>query len=674
MGQFKAQTQRNTKPKVAEALAFDPFLSKDTLINQMIRNMINPDNDTGQSYYVGQVVKIIDENDSNIDLRDVFYSPSDNFERATKSVSDKKYNSGRVVLLVHIPSFLTNGRESNSNLNYDNFTKIRIEYSGKEKISVGNLVKIQFRDKNAFYDPQVIEIESVSSDKSVESLAGKAKAAFDQNLLCKVQTLVFPSEVSAIDFKKQTNPPGGYAQALKELDNIFSAAYIDKFKENSKSFAGKNIEIRVNYIRVYANNDVKMSVYDQYKPLYSFKYKLDNFTDNDKKDPWLILTKQDDILFFADSKASTQLKDEFYKYVKNDLLTKFNFSFNYFTGDDNTFELDLNLRFIINSVKANLKDYLDISDKLKDSPTYYLKIPPNSTTPQTIGQTTQPNKCNNNLSEKLTAYKTVYSVQSGNGVFNNQEGYRTQDNSIIQDFYDNEIDTNSYLSLDDAFYIANIKSEKDIPLGSFYIDSGVTNDSYKAKSNQFNVADLPKNLNSVLSFLKSLKSFIENNETLASNNVLVLPLQIFKQKPANAGVVEQDSNSRHFYGRAADIVIYLKLTNTDNTRVIVQMPPEIVALYASVVSANLKIDIGQGIFLTPSIFYNHIELLSGSGLTAEEIKKRVYTGNNTDLEKYMEQNIDSYNRISFLKQYLKTNNNYKILGELPEKFQNLVIS
>ena len=72
------------KPKVAERLAFQPFTPQQDLINELIRNMINPDTDLGKTYYVGEVLKIIENTNTLIDTRDIFYSLTDNKERATK--------------------------------------------------------------------------------------------------------------------------------------------------------------------------------------------------------------------------------------------------------------------------------------------------------------------------------------------------------------------------------------------------------------------------------------------------------------------------------------------------------------------------------------------------------------------------------------------------------------
>ena len=119
---------KNSKAKVAERVAFDPFLPQQDLINEFIRNSINPDTDAGQTYYLGTITGIINPEDTLIDSRDIFYSHSDNYERVTVAKSDKKYNLDRKILLVHVPSFLTSPRSSSgNNLNYETFNKIRVE-------------------------------------------------------------------------------------------------------------------------------------------------------------------------------------------------------------------------------------------------------------------------------------------------------------------------------------------------------------------------------------------------------------------------------------------------------------------------------------------------------------------------------------------------------------------
>lgn len=658
MAKVIGQTNRSSKSNIAERIAFDPFISQQSLINELIRNMINPDTDSNQVYYTGQIANIIKLDDKDIDIRDVFYSISDNYERATKSVTDKKYDSKRMILLIHIPSFTTNGRQATTNLNYDNFNKLRVEYNGDKPVQIGNLVKIQFRDKNGFYDPYIIDVENVRSD-NVLNEQKKAKTLFDSYLNCKINTLNFQTDISSIDFKQITNPPGGYIQALKEIDNIFSNSYIESFKKTLKTNDYDDltkVSIELREVRVYVD------VYNEFKGSYNYKYRLESYINAQDKN-YLI---EGSIVLFSAPKNTDKLKTTFYNYVTQDLSSKFNYTL---VQNGNGFLVDINLNLILNKTanQKNVADYIEISKKLKDSPTYYLNVPASGSAAKTIDQSKVPDKCNSDLGKETTVYKTVY-YQSNNKNFVD-EGYRKQDNNIVKSFYDGSLNTMSFLTKDYLYQIAEINNPSSL-LGTsnFYISSGQTNDSYLSKDNKLNVTQLPEYLDNTLKFLVDMKLYIQKLEGLQSEEVLIVPLQVIKKK--KTFLKGQDPNSRHFYGKAADIVVYLKLIKQDGSKTIVQIQPDIVALYAKKRSDILGKKIGQGIFLQTEKFYNHIEFLDGSGLNDEQISSRVYTGDSQEDEKKIEK-IGASSRINYIKQYVREGNKYKVAGMLPEKFVGL---
>jgi len=67
-------TPSATRSKLAERVAFDPFLPQEDLLNELIRNMINPDSDLGQNYYVGIITNVVKKDDPQIEIRDIWSS------------------------------------------------------------------------------------------------------------------------------------------------------------------------------------------------------------------------------------------------------------------------------------------------------------------------------------------------------------------------------------------------------------------------------------------------------------------------------------------------------------------------------------------------------------------------------------------------------------------------
>jgi hypothetical protein len=455
----------NSKAKVTERVAFDPFLPQQDLINEFIRNSLTPDADYGQTYYLGRVIDIIESDNSEIDVRDVFYSPSDNYERATKALSDKKFNIKRKVLLVHVPSFLTNANSSLKKLNYNSFTKIRVDYDGKDPVEIGNLVKIQFRDKNSFYDPYIIGIENVGNDyiNQIEP----ALKEFKKYENCKITNIIFPNTIGGISTSTNSKPSGGYSFAFGELNNVFSANYVEAFKKTiTYTEFGDLDKVVIKAEEVSVNADVYVNT--SLSPDYSFKVVVDDTIE--KK--YLIVGKE--ILISAEKEEKkASLRKKFYDYVKADLESRFGFTFSYENTDNtNKFNLDINLNFIVNENNKSIEQYINISNLFGDSPSIVkTNIPGKSTaetaSSQTTNSTSTLDKCDAELAKDKTTYQLVY-----------EDGKPTKsmiltDKTVLDAFYNQKITTKNYIQID-YFYKLVDKNEEQL----LKINSKVLNFNY----------------------------------------------------------------------------------------------------------------------------------------------------------------------------------------------------
>lgn len=407
------------------------------------------------------------------------------------------------------------------------------------------------------------------------------------------------------------------------------------------------------------------NVYNEFKGNYEYKYRLDSFPEQDKN--YLIKVSE---LIVSSETNSNNLKTKFIDYIKQDISSKFSFTISEGDGDyKDGFYLDINSNLIINKPinQKNVNDYIEVSKKILESQTYYLNIPASGSSPSIVQKSIAPDKCDSELGQNNSTYKLVYYKDQSNKLI--YAGFRSQDSNVVSKFYSGSINTKSFLTEDYLYQIANISKPSDL-LGTskFYVSSGATDQIYGSKDNKLNVEQLPNFLKETLNFLTKMKSYVEKMEGLNSDQVLMIPIQVIKNKKTLLS--KQDPNSRHFYGKAADIVIYLKLIKANGEINIVQIPPEVVALYAQKISEFSNISIGQGIFLNSNKFYNHIELLNDSGLNKEEISKRVYTANENEIENKIEK-VSAPSRINYIKQIIKEGNNYKILGQLPQKFIGL---
>ena len=677
-GKSNSIDRRNTKAKTVERIAFDPFLPQQDLINEFVRNAINPDIDIGQTYYLGIVTGIINPNDTKIDVRDVFYSSSDNHERVTKALSDKKYNLERKILLVHVPSFTTNSRSpSGNNLNYDNFTKIRVEYDGKDPIQIGYLVKLQFADKNSFYDPYIIGIEKI--EKNYVQQIEPAIKEYQKYQECKILNIDFPTEIGKISINNISKPAGGYIQAFEQINNVFSMSYIEAFKGTlSQNQFGDPSKIVIRGEKITVN----ASVYSDFvEKDYSFLLR----SNTNEINPYLIIGE--DILISAPNGDNIGLKNKFYEYVKLDLDSRLGFTFSFSPVEQkNIFNLDINSNFILNKPNTKLlKDYIDVSTLFRDAKT----LTKNNTTSkstevnsstQSIKQKNIEDKCEAQIASDKSTYQVVYTDKGQKDAIQN-------DINILKQFYENKLTTDDFIQTKYFYKLINekLKTQEEVnnyllnKNNKFYKKEGSSIISYnldKGKINILNVNDIKNNFSQVFNFLKRLKTQVEVLEGYKNspNDVLIVPIQVLKEKKSLINDNKTDKNSRHYYAKAFDIRIYLREPKNND---IVQIPPEIVFLYANLETVKENETIGQGIFLEKTRRYNHIEFLEKNiGLKQEEITKRLlYTGESKDeLEKSIDEIPYGQTRITKLKEIVKNGANYinQTTKQLDPRFEILI--
>lgn len=645
--------------------AFDPYISKEDLLNQIIRNSVVPDIDAGQTFYVGQVLAILDNTDNDIDVRDVFYSQTDNFERITKGLSDHQYNYDKKFLLVHVPSFLTNSRSvinQSSKINYDNLsTKIRVEYhsEGRDTPEVGDLVKIQFRDKNSFYDPVVISVEKVKSqDITQKQIAAK------QAIFCKIDVVSNDSKQGALDLSHVASPVGGYVQSLKQIDEIFSAEFVEGFK---KTMIPYNPEISLK-TTIRPIVEIDESAYVEFRDSSDYNnISLSTFSNNESK-KYLIRVKD-----ITSSPNDPQIRNKFYQYVKNTFETKLNYLVN--IENDKSFTVDMRLNRLSFSTEPKLEDYIAKSKEIANSspPTYYSPISlSDQQTPNTILKANKkPIKCENDISNLKEMYEIIpnkENIEKNLPKFPANNSDSTNASNNLNKWFDKkEADVNIFLQKKYLLLMSFLLNEQQLieKNPEFYKKNLEDSSNYKTKNTYIGVQKVEKNLQNMSQFLSDLRLYVTSLESLPEKDVFVLPFNVVVPKPRqNITSENKDSNSRHFYGLAFDFCIFLRKNDK-----ILKIPPDIAAMYVAKIGQLKNKKIGHGIFFGVQS-YNHVEFLDNSGLSDVEISQRIFTRNKTDVEKMIE---TSNNKFPLLQQIIANNPNYKdIENKLAQKIQDLL--
>ena len=126
-------------------------------------------------------------------------------------------------------------------------------------------------------------------------------------------------------------------------------------------------------------------------------------------------------------------------------------------------------------------------------------------------------------------------------------------------------------------------------------------------------------------------------------------------------------HSQHWYGRAVDFVVYVKINN-----IIYQIPPEIVYLYVIKFLQPQHQNIGLGLF-TSTGQYLHYESLDGINGEGEDLQERYWTvekpGGN-ELEKTLN-DVSPKDFTSQVKQFVAKKYTFQQIG-LPNKIRNLL--
>jgi hypothetical protein len=212
-----------------------------------------------------------------------------------------------------------------------------------------------------------------------------------------------------------------------------------------------------------------------------------------------------------------------------------------------------------------------------------------------------------------------------------------------------------------------------------------------------NLEQLQKNGTELIKFAKAFRNFIANNEGVESSSVLLLPLSTFRPfipiKKPGEGV---DQNSRHFFNRAIDFVVYINTSQdfrgfgsaVSNSEEITkkdtfEIPNNIVYLYLLKFIKQNSSKFGQaGIGLLQrsqkrKTGYVHYEIMSDyrepeKGVQRAKRNRRwVSEPADADKSSIYSAAFDKENKDSIIKEHIE-NQLKQATGILPEKFQRIL--
>lgn len=353
MADINSSQPNNNVPIALERAAVVP-ISQDEVLNQYLRNLTTANKKENLSFYRGIITGIYDDKNEDYRVNDIFYdfgAEQDKNNNTNSSNNDKK------ILLVHVPSFITNNKISATRSSFDNFNKLRVVYNGTEQVQVGYIVFLEFEDKANLLKPRVKEIIKTES------------SFLDKNT--KISTIAFlPQENNIVDinppqtpeqiFEKEiTVPGGGYETALKAIDKIFQADFISTFISfleftDNKEF-GDLSKISIQLLNLAVNEEL-LNYINSSIPTTNIKIIPDN--SSTKKD--YLIYGYVDVICENVSKV-VALRNKFFQYIKVYTSSSYYHTIN-FNNFNNEFSLDVNLN-LVNKTTKSLKNYLDIQTK-----------------------------------------------------------------------------------------------------------------------------------------------------------------------------------------------------------------------------------------------------------------------------------------------------------------------
>ena len=679
-GEDKTQVKQSPKqpPKAApkprgkhaEKASVKPNLPVEELLQDFLRQQLAPNSNDGNSYYVGQVVKVINKEDPNLYLYDIFEDSLVNLERFTND-TNKKERGNTVKILVHIPELFSIGDEiikpGNKNfldeLHYS--TAFKILYTGNENIEVGNYVKVIFKNNQSFKEPEITAIyRADSSSNVVTETRNKIKSAFKADLDCRVDQLSSSGLNSAnVNLAILQTPVLGYYQFFNNLELLLSDSGKESFLRNYLDQTQQ------------ANADL-----GSLQVIVTCSKKIESTVGNNKivKEKIKTLETEDYIIFLDLLHPKNDILSKYVSYIEKNLTAlQFSFKSSEFSqeGKECIIEVDILAFSLQKGETPNLDTYLKNSESLKNNGILVLAdqdIPVPQQSPGTITVNTTPDNCENKIPENVELYlKPDQKYQKfidrfllgktnslpynyGFEITNseqllNPEALRISGEKILKKEKDSFYTFADLLKINKKFYSTPERVLKKISADPSILLPDINSNYDDSKKNFVTNFALESRLIKISKFLKRLRNQIQRIEKVPLDSVLIVPINVLRAKQKSGKEYEF---SRHYFGLAVDFVVFVKFSDTN----IKQIPPEIVYLYCRKITSSEKYNTGNGIYFDNN--YNHFEyLIDVSGeedlknafnkLTADErangriwVNKKELTGDLKDINKQSSQKIE----------------------------------
>ncbi len=676
-------TSRNTTPQTQAYTNFDQDLSN--YILYLAQDRFKPNKDNGITFYYGIITNIINRDTQNCDIRDIFNLRADQIER--KNPTTIKFNSSdrNNTYLVHIPSLHSILFDSEVPLNKEkkeitpeDLYKFRVEANNqRDSLTIGNIVKIRFEDQlnfvNGIIEQKVEnEIYQIIPDPKTEQDA--RKAAEDYTKCVNPPTVQATGQGRAIitqiiTFGNLTNT--GLFDFLENFINQAIPSAEEKFLPNGEN-AAYLIETSV-----FINK--KIGEFRSSNSDFN-KIKLEYSQDTNVATINKCLT--------APSNAINQANVLKIEVISSNLQTQGNLQLFLISYLKSAYYLDTKAEGDKLTVTFKTTEETQTPDQFYNySETRYKIIKEYNTEPQ---QTTEAQQINNSSNEVKPAENSpcednTTTVESYINTEKSDWKRGSKDKILIDWFFNQttinnnqpEIKQYQSYSISNSYNIVsfantpNLQNLKNTYLQnnpSFYsqVDSLTEKNGLEGENPSITFKKLENNYQLLVADLKKLRDYIAKNEGLTDQTVLILPLRWQEEKPSISSEDPNiDSNSQLCYGRAVQLVVYIKFNE-----VVYQIPPEILYLYVVKVLGDKQI--GIGIFSDQNS-YIYYENLAGLSFIDPEDNNRYWTSSpgKDELEKQLNK-ISAKDFTESIKTYVSAKYLSVTFNDIAKKIRNLL--
>jgi len=573
-----------------------PGTSINDLYTHLAKEQITPDANSGKQIFYAIVTNVID----NPGIKtDPFLSKQYEIAR-TNGLSDKEASSAKAVF-VHVPALYTfyydaYDKEATKEKKVTQFDLQKLVVFTDKSIAIGNVITITFENLKDYTGPIFLNISKEKNEQLVEDRKKfqSSKELFSQILQCKILAAEEAEGYAAFsNTAAKQKPRRGYWSFYKDFVNQISTEnLVNKIIVSNTTNQLKNLGIvgsdgivgtdsatqKANALTIFKGITHTIKARQQVYDYINIQSTLESSEELPKLNLDTEASDSNAVYWSVNLTGNEALKNEIINIIQAIVEDYYGFNFalegefykmNPFPNDGieeaikKSKALDnlaaKNSESAEQTTTESPREKTPLTDSQKNQPVPKTKLKEN--VPQCEDQT----KINNQIYIKASESKSFDSDNKRiTKIFNKAlSGWHSSIEIETILLYDYEQQKNLPTSgefiygADQAEIISPVKEEDVKPPKQQTKDNPKGTKKEEKKPKSTSPKKIIENNQKLSQFVTAFTKFIAINEEIDQKRVFLIPLSVFrpfkKEKPGQG----QDQNSRHFFNRAIDFVVYL---------------------------------------------------------------------------------------------------------------------